>query len=72
MTLYILFLLTLLHGGHLWLGGKYLVDKATIHRVTNLPMHGNEPEKDLAAKEVAHHEIYGKYNTCCDKCGVLI
>jgi len=35
-------LLTGIHGSYLWLGQKYLIDEATIHHVTGLPIQGKE------------------------------
>jgi hypothetical protein len=72
VTLCIHLLLTQIHGGYLWLGGKYLVDEATIHRVTGLPMQGDEPEKSLTAKDVSQQEIYDTYNAHHGRRGVLI
>lgn len=42
---------------------KYLVYVVAIQRIISLPMHGKEPKKALIAKEAAHNDVYGKYNT---------
>jgi hypothetical protein len=63
VTLCIFFLLTLLHGGYLWLGGKYLVDEETIQRLSTYPCMEMNWKKYLATKDASQHEIYGTYST---------
>jgi hypothetical protein len=49
-----------------------MVNEETIHRVTGLPMQGDESKKSLATKHVAQLEIYDTYNTHHGWHGVLI
>jgi hypothetical protein len=54
------------------LGGEYTVDATTIHRVTILPMHGEELGKVLTTKYSSHNGVYGKYNMNEGMCDVVI
>jgi hypothetical protein len=61
-----------LHGGFLWLDKKYPTDENTMHRVSGLPLEGEEPTKAIKAKDASHEEIYTKYAMCRVSYGVVI